>query len=461
MNTVPLLAHGDLDAVFAWTPEGPISVGDYLADARQLAEQLPATGYLLNLCHDRYRFAVGFAAGLLRGMTSLQPSSQSPETFRRLQAEYAGLVCLCDGAADTLDLPRLDFPSDFSATSTVNRKKEAKTTSAIPEFPADHLAAILFTSGSTGLPQAQRKTWGKLVANGRSEAIALGLDRQPHAIVGTVPVQHSYGFESTFLLALHGGCAFWAGKPFYPQDIAGALAAVPQPRLLVTTPFHLSALLSAEIELPPVDLLLSATAPLSTTLAAQAEARTGAPMREIYGSTESGQLATRRTTDGAAWTLLPGVRLEQDGDDTVACDGHVEGRVALSDLIELLPDQPTQPLQQFLLHGRHADLINIAGKRTSLAYLNHQLGAVPGVVDGAFFLPDEEGPDGITRLTAFVVAPGLTARQVSVELRQRIDAIFLPRPLVLVDQLPRNSTGKLPRAELQALYTAKVSHGGR
>ncbi|MDP2880707.1 MAG: AMP-binding protein [Azonexus sp.] len=449
MTTVPLFAHSDLDAVFAWSAEGPVSVGDYLADARWLAEQLPATGYLLNLCHDRYRFAVGFAAGLLRGMTSLQPSSQSAETFRRLQAEYAGLVCLCDGAADTLDLPRLDFPE----TPTVNRKNRPKTKSAIPEFPADHLAAILFTSGSTGLPQAQRKTWGKLVANGRAEAIALGLDRQPHAIVGTVPVQHSYGFESTFLLALHGGCAFWAGKPFYPQDIAGALAAVPQPRLLVTTPFHLSALLSAEIELPPVDLLLSATAPLSTTLAAQAEARTGAPMLEIYGSTESGQLASRRTTAGATWTLLPGVRLEQDGDDTVACAGHVEGRVALSDRIELLPDQ------RFLLHGRHADLINIAGKRTSLTYLNHQLGAVPGVVDGAFFLPDEEGPDGITRLTAFVVAPGLTARQVTVELRQRIDAIFLPRPLVLVDSLPRNSTGKLPRGDLQALYAEKVSHG--
>lgn len=450
MISAPLLAHGDLDAVFAWTPEGPIGVGDYLADARWLAEQLPATGYLLNLCHDRYRFAVGFAAGLLRGMTSLQPSSQSAETFRRLQAEYAGLLCLCDGAADTLDLPRLDFP----AIPAVNRKNQPKTKLAIPQIPADHLAAILFTSGSTGLPQAQRKTWGKLVANGQAEAVALGLDRQPHAIVGTVPVQHSYGFESTFLLALHGGCAFWAGKPFYPQDIAGALAAVPQPRLLVTTPFHLSALLSAEIKLPPVDLLLSATAPLSTTLASEAEARTGAPMLEIYGSTESGQLASRRTTDGAAWTLLPGVRLEQDSDDTIACAGHVEGRVALSDRIELLPDQ------RFLLHGRHADLINIAGKRTSLAYLNHQLGAVPGVIDGAFFLPDEEGPDGITRLTAFVVAPGLSARQVTVELRQRIDAIFLPRPLVLVDQLPRNSTGKLPRAELQALYAEKVSHGG-
>ena len=443
MTSVPLLAQNDLAATFAWRPDGPLSVADYLADVHALAGLLPATGHLLNLCHDRYRFAVGFAAGLLRGMTSLQPSSQSAETFCRLRDDYPDLLALCDGTTDTLDLPRFDFPEltgDRSATG-------------MPHIPAEHLAAILFTSGSTGLPQAQRKTWGKLAQNGRAEAVALGLDGRPHVLVGTVPVQHSYGFESTFLLALQGGCAFWAGKPFYPQDIASALAAVPQPRLLVTTPFHLSALLASGIDLPAIDLLLSATAPLSTPLAADAEARTGAPLLEIYGSTESGQLASRRTTEGAAWTLLPGVRLEQTADDTLACAGHVEGRVALSDVIELLPDN------RFLLHGRHADLINIAGKRTSLAYLNHQLGAVPGVVDGAFFLPDEEGADGITRLTAFVVAPGLSARQITAALRQRIEAIFLPRPLVLVDELPRNSTGKLPRSGLQALYTDRVGHG--
>ena len=449
MNSLPLLANTHPDAIFAWRPEGPVSVRTYLADVQALADRLPDAGYLLNLCHDRYFFAVGFAAGLLRRKVSLQPSSQSAETFRRLQADYPGLLCLCDGDAETLDLPRLDI-------ATVNWPASAEcaaTATPIPEIPADQLAAILFTSGSTGLPQAQRKTWGKLVLNGRAEAMQLDLLRQPQVLVGTVPVQHSYGFESTFLLALQGGCAFWSGKPFYPQDIADALAAVPTPRLLVTTPFHLSALLAAGIQLPEVGGLLSATAPLSTALASEAEVRTGAPLREIYGSTESGQLASRRTTEGAAWTLLPGVRLEQDGDDTYAGGGHVEGRVILSDLIELLPDQ------RFLLHGRHADLINIAGKRTSLAYLNHQISAIPGVLDAAFFLPDE-GDDsvGITRLCAFVVAPDLSRREILTALRSRIDAIFLPRPLVLVDALPRNSTGKLPRGNLQALYAARVGH---
>jgi len=128
--------------------------------------------------------------------------------------------------------------------------------------------------------------------------------------------------------------------------------------------------------------------------------------------------------------------------------------VPLSDIIEILD------AQRFLLHGRHADLINIAGKRTSLAYLNHQIAAIPGVVDAAFFLPDEESPDGITRLCAFVVAPDLNSRRLQAELRQRIDPIFLPRPLVFMDKLPRNTTGKLPRNQLQQLYAEKVSHVG-
>ena len=444
MNALPLLSRRDLDGVFAWLPAGPRRVRDFLADAAALAARLPAGATLLNVCHDRYRFAVGFAAGLIAGKTSLQPSSQSAETLTRLRADFPDVVCLCDGEFDTLDLPRCDFPDLCAA--------DPQGVTAIPRIPADHLAAILFTSGSTGLPQPQRKSWGRLVANGRAEAAALGLDRTPHVLVGTVPVQHSYGFESTFLLALQSGCALWSGKPFFPQDIAAALDAVPRPRMLVTTPFHLSTLLASGIALPAVDLLLSATAPLSAALAAEAEARTGAPLHEIYGSTESGQLASRRTTDGAAWTLLPGVRLEQDADRTCASGDHVEGRVALSDIIELLPER------RFLLHGRHADLVNIAGKRTSLAYLDHQIAAVPGVVDAAFFLPDDEAPDGITRLTAFVVAPTLNTRQLLAELRQRIDAIFLPRPPIFVDALPRNSTGKLPRSALLALYAEKVVH---
>jgi acyl-coenzyme A synthetase/AMP-(fatty) acid ligase len=96
-------------------------------------------------------------------------------------------------------------------------------------------------------------------------------------------------------------------------------------------------------------------------------------------------------------------------------------------------------------------MVNVAGKRTSLAYLNYQLNSIPGVRDGVFVMPDDEGASAVPRLAAFVVAPGLSRGELLAALRQRIDGAFLPRPLNFVDALPRNATGKLPRAAITAL----------
>lgn len=444
---IALTSHARPDDIVAWRADGPVTQARFLGDVLRLAERLPGGAAVLNVCEDRYRFMVGFAAALLAGKTSLLPASQSPETVRQLKANHADLFCLHDGKAEGIELPLLRYPE----------LPPAESTQPVPSIAADRLAVILFTSGSTGMPVAQAKTWGALVRNGQVEAERLGFLQAGHAIVGTVPAQHSYGFESTVLLTLHGHCAMWSGRPFYPADVAAAVAAVPRPRLLVTTPFHLRALLKSGIEMPPLDMTLSATAPLSAALAREAEAKLGGTLHEIYGCTETGQLASRRTSAGPAWRLFPGIRLEQEGGVTFASGGHVEGgRRRLGDMIELAKDG------SFLLHGRAADMVNIAGKHTSLGYLNHQLRSIAGVEDGCFYLPDERDVEGVTRLAAFVVAPTLTPRQLVDALRSRVDQVFLPRPLVFVDRLPRNATGKLPRAELQALFAqyANGRHGG-
>jgi acyl-coenzyme A synthetase/AMP-(fatty) acid ligase len=281
----------------------------------------------------------------------------------------------------------------------------------------------------------------------QAEALRLGLPRDtPCTMIGTVPPQHMYGFESTVLMAWCNGNAFSHAQPFYPADICQALAAVPAPRVLVSSPVHLRALLDAGLALPEIMRVVSATAPLSAQLAKDVETRCNAPLMEIYGSTETGVIATRHLAQSAEWQLLPGIRLAVEGDCVRACGGHIETSTVLSDMIELVTDD------HFLLHGRIADLVNIAGKRHSLASLDHLLKTIPGVVDGAFYMPDETGHDHITRLAACVVAPGMDAPQLLAALREHIDPVFLPRPLLFVDALPRNSTGKLPRAELQALF---------
>ena len=105
MSGLPLLGHTGLDATFAWLPDGPRSAGQYLADVAALQAlleaQSPAGGWLLNLCQDRYRFAVGFAAGLLSGKTSLQPASQSPETLLTWKDAAGGWDALINKSSTT------------------------------------------------------------------------------------------------------------------------------------------------------------------------------------------------------------------------------------------------------------------------------------------------------------------------------------------------------------------------
>jgi acyl-coenzyme A synthetase/AMP-(fatty) acid ligase len=290
-----------------------------------------------------------------------------------------------------------------------------------------------------------------LVRNVQGEAQLCGLnDGRRHAVIGTVPPQHMYGFESTVLIVMQSGNALVAGQSFYPADICNAVASAPRPRALVSTPVHMRSVLAAGVDTPAVDLIVSATAPLSLALAEELEARFQAPLLEIYGSTETGQIAVRHPTRTQEWQLFPEVRFTRQGDVTWASGGHVEKPVPMNDVIESVGQD------RFLLHGRMADLVNIAGKRNSLAYLNLQLNAIDGVVDGAFYMPDEAAPDGVTRLTAFVVAPKLNVAALMSALRERIDSVFLPRPLVFVDALPRNATGKLPREALKELALARA-----
>lgn len=437
-NGLPLLAHPTPATPFAHRPEGVITAGQFLADVFGLAALLPAGQHVLNVCTDRYRFAVGLAASLVSGKISLLPSTHTPETVAQLLAMAPDVFCLTDHAKERIALPQLHFPHDHFPGGDGPY--------VVPQIDPEQTVAEVFTSGSTGLPVPHRKTWGRLVGSMMATARQLGVAEVPCHLVGTVPAQHMYGLESTVLLPLLTGGSFWAGRPFFPADISAALAAMPQPRALVSTPVHLRTLIDAGddgLALPRTDLILSATAPLSIELARRVETALGGTLKEIYGCTETGQLATRRPSASPEWQRLAGIRFDQDGDTTTASGPFIDGRISLGDVLELTAGD------RFILHGRHADLINIAGKRTSLAYLNHQLTAIPGVVDGAFFVPDDEAVDGVTRLCACVVAPGIDRTTIDRALRQRIDPIFLPRPLHLVEALPRNATGKLPRPALR------------
>jgi acyl-coenzyme A synthetase/AMP-(fatty) acid ligase len=382
---------------------------------------------------------------------SLLPPTRTPEVIGQLKRFAPDAFCLTDEAECDIELPRVRFPTLPAAAPGTQRPAAL----AVPRIDAGRRAAWVFTSGSTGTPVPHEKTFGRMLECMRVEATRLGLgDDRSYAVVATVPPQHMYGLEASVLLPLASGNALAAEHPFYPADICAALAAVPRPRILISTPIHLRALMASGLELPDTDLIVSATAPLATQLAGEVERRCRTRLLEIYGSTETGSIAVRQPTATAEWWLWPRVTLESRGEETWAEGGHIEQPTRLYDVIEVTGTD------RFLLHGRVADLVNIAGKRSSLGYLNHQLNSIPGVLDGAFFHASAAADAEVARLGACVVAPGLDAAAIAAELRRRIDPVFLPRPLLLVASLPRTSTGKLPQEALRSLAAAQPKPPG-
>ena len=452
-------------------PTGAISAASFFAQAVKLATTLPAGSFVINLCESRAAFMLGFAAALLRGQTSLLPAGQGRADWERLFPQYPGAYLLSDSGAiiDAMIAPMAAPPQHVDVAGWLDFGRYSEGALVTPMIPEAAIAAVLFTSGSTGQPSAHPKTWGQLNRGAAALAAALGWKAVPAcAIVGSVPPQHMFGLEATVMLPWYVGIPVHLQRPMLAADLVTALAQHALPSWWMTTAVHMRAPLGATVGLASLCGVLASTMSVPKPLAVAAEAAWQVPVMEIYGSTETGALALRRTARDTTWSPLPGVTVwnaaatTKDGNASAsswARGAHIEPAVQLGDALELTADG------RFFLGERVDDLVKVGGKRASLAALNRSLCAVPGVDDACYFFADapasSEGAaandevSAIQRPVAFYVSqsqlPPLSPQQVASALRKSIDAMFIPRPLYRVAQLPRNANGKLTRAALAAL----------
>lgn len=420
--------------------EGQRRCSDLLEDARRVRTALAGHDAVCNLAGRRYDFAAVLLAAAAEGVATVLPSSR---------AEQAVASAL-HGYARPMIVASLDRFADMSAGEAIGQ-------------PTGEVH--VFTSGSTGAPVRHLKDWTALAGGARLTALLIaqaGLTPGRSLIVGTTPHQHMYGLEATIFAALaHGHCVS-DQVAFYPADldsiVARAAAAGLEAITLVTSPPHLRFLEERIRALPPIRCVISATAPLHRALATRIE-EAGCPLFEIYGCSEAGSLAWRRTASDEFWTPLDGFGLDLGEEGWRATAPHLSRVVPLPDEIDPEGDG------RFRLLGRRGDMVRIAGKRQSLGALNAALSSLSSVGDAVIVRETEAGED---RLRVYVVPaqggetdPDALSRLVREHMRRHVDPVFVPRRVCVVDELARGETGKLAADDLAALAQNGAARRGR
>jgi acyl-coenzyme A synthetase/AMP-(fatty) acid ligase len=401
-----------------------VTVEEFLGYANGLAACLPPTAPVINICENRLHFLVGFVAALQRGVPSLLPPNALPNTLSDIHHAWPGSILLTDRSTVSADVPVM-------LTDLAQRGEPQN-----PELSPDTLAAVLFTSGSTGPPVPQHKSWRTLTSGADiNRRYYFPVAGGAWSVVATVPAQHMYGFETSVMMALRAPVMASDGRPFYPEDVRAVLEQMPAPRVLVSSPVHLRAMVRSGLQFPAVARVLSATAPLDAQLATEVERVLGTELMEIYGSTEVGSMAWRRPVQQGPWRFFDGMQPRVRQERTWIHAAHLPEAVELADVLEFAADGG------FTLAGRIGDMVKIGGKRASLAEVTQRLLEVPGVQDAVAFRPPDESAD--ERIAALVVAKTLDAEAVRAALRQTLDPVFVPRPIHIVASLPRAATGKL------------------
>ena len=366
-------------------------------------------------------------------------------------------------------LPADDLPGTLEALATITdgRIPSQPDTPVAPPAGArphvqlmpDSIALALYTSGSTGQPVEITKTFAQLQAELAVHHQLWPLHRGS-CVIAQVSHQHIYGLLAAVLHPLCSGVPFSGGDCHYPEHLAERISQAGEAGLapvMVSSPAQL-ARLPEHIRwssLPRLLRVFSSGAPLADSDAARAEQLLNAPVIEIYGSTETGGIATRRQAETNTWQALPGVELSFEGE-----------RLALRSAFLAEPDHWWQQqdrvqgtAQGFQLLGRGDRLAKIGGKRVSLDHIETLLAAHP-LISAAHCveLGRTDGRLGCILVMAAIDLPQehQQRRELISELRrhlaEHIERVAIPRYWRCVEILPSNAQGKLDRSLISRLF---------
>ncbi|WP_277590290.1 acyl-CoA synthetase family protein [Pseudomonas chlororaphis] len=408
--------------------------------ALSLAAGLQARGVQRLALHleDAAELAIALLGAWRAGVSVLLPADLQPQTRQRWATQVDLWLTDQPGDAHLVDFDQVPLPA--------------------AELDLDSCRLSLCTSGSSGEPKRIDKSLRQLANEVEALEQLWGEGLGQACIIGSVATQHIYGLLFRVLWPLCAGRTFVRRQLPFPEDLQRAsrehpaFAWVASPALLKR--------MGDNLDWPALSLVrrvFSSGGALPADAAQGLHQRLGQWPTEILGSSETGGIAWRQ--GDSLWQAFAGVELSQDSDGALLIaspylpTGHVEhtadaARIAADGRFELL--------------GRLDRIVKLEEKRISLSMLEQALAehawvaeARLGVVRenraslGALLVLSEQGLHALRNQGRRALTQAL--RQ---HLSQHCEALALPRRWRLLRQLPLNSQGKLPQADIEALLLA-------
>ena len=358
-----------------------------------------------------------------------------------------------------------------------------------PVEPGD-LAAILYTSGTTGRSKGAQLTHGNLTSNVLT--LLQHWDWQPDdVLVHALPIFHVHGLSvAAHCALLNGSKMLWMSK-FQP---AQALAWLPQATVFMGVPTLYVRLLQ-ETGLTPATcahmrLFISGSAPLLTETFAEWQARTGHTILERYGMSETIMLTSNpcRAADGerkggTVGPALPGVQVRcVDEQGALTATGEIGGvQVQGPNVFPGYWQMPEANAKEFTadgwfrtgdvgkfdadgyltIVGRSKDLIITGGFNVYPAEIEAYINELAGVAESAVIgCPHRDFGEGVVAVVVPKVGASLNAEQLTQAIKAQIAGFKVPKRLFVVDDLPRNTMGKVQKNLLRDRYTGVFTDAG-
>ena len=449
----PTVTYGEMDARSAlaagWLGSQGVSAGD------RVVVQIPKSSD-----------AVALYLGVLRLGAVYVPLNTA-----YTEAEVDWFVSDAEPAAVVRDAPALAAGLDRAQPLTGSAGRRD-----------DDLAALVYTSGTTGRPKGAMLTNGNLASNALTlnEAWAF---RSSDVLLHTLPIFHVHGLMVALHTAMLSACEVIFLERFHAAEV---LARLPEATVMMGVPTHYHRLLAHggfdAAACRGIRLLVSGSAPMTAALHRSVAASTGCEVLERYGMSEALMITSNPyegpRVAGTVGPALPGIEVRVWGDAGLAPTGQAgmvqvrgpnvgpgywrrtdataesraeDGWFTTGDIGRL------DGQGRLTLEGRAGDMIISGGLNIYPAEIEQLLDTHPSVVESA--VVGLEHPDLGEAVTAFVVAAhgvgGDPDKQAS-ELARALDNLARfkhPKRYILVDELPRNAMGKVLKAELRTRYT--------